>query len=97
MTKERRVELSAKGGRSAHRSGKAHRFTSEEAAEAGSKGGKTTSFNREHMAKIGRMGGIAVTSKPGRAQELGRLSLESRMTPEEVRRASIRKKLEERR
>lgn len=97
MTPERRAEISAKGGRSAHKQGKAHRFTAEEAKKAGSKGGKKTSRDAKHMARIGRLGGIATTSKPGRPQELGRLSWESRMTPEEKRRASLRKKLEERR
>lgn len=32
-------EIASKGGRAAHASGKAHQFTSEEAAEAGRKGG----------------------------------------------------------
>jgi uncharacterized protein len=37
---EARREISRKGGCAAHKSGKAHKFTSEEARAAGRKGGK---------------------------------------------------------
>lgn len=37
MTAERRKEVAAKGGKTASANGTAHRFTSEEAREAGSK------------------------------------------------------------
>jgi general stress protein YciG len=40
MAKARLHEVSASGGRAAHRAGKAHRFTREEARIAGRKGGK---------------------------------------------------------
>ena len=40
MDTERQKEIASKGGRQAHRSGKAHEWNSEEAAKAGRKGGK---------------------------------------------------------
>ncbi len=63
MSPERRAELSAKGGRSAHRQGKAHQFTTEEAKAAGRKGGRKTAAKPGHMAKIGRLGGLVATAK----------------------------------
>lgn len=36
---ERRRELASQGGKAAHRKGRAHQFTPEEAREAGRKGG----------------------------------------------------------
>lgn len=39
ISPERRREISSKGGKAAHAVGKAHRFTTEEAREAGKKGG----------------------------------------------------------
>lgn len=96
LTPERRAELSAKGGRSAHRQGKAHQFTSEEARDAGRKGGATVSADKDYMARIGRKGGLAVMAKPGHREELTKKSLEARMTPDEKRCASIRQKIEER-
>lgn len=41
-TPEMRREVSARGGKAAHASGKAHEFTSEEAREAGRKAGIAT-------------------------------------------------------
>lgn len=38
---ERRREISRLGGKAAHAAGTAHRFTAEEAREAGRKGGKS--------------------------------------------------------
>ena len=58
MDKEAHRELARSGGVAAHAAGMAHKFSSEEAREAGKKGGRTTSANREHMAEIGRRGGI---------------------------------------
>ena len=40
MTPEKQKEIAGKGGRSAHRMGKAHEWTRDEAREAGKKGGK---------------------------------------------------------
>lgn len=39
LPKELQREIASKGGKAAHQSGNAHRFTSEEAREAGRKGG----------------------------------------------------------
>lgn len=57
MDEEKQREIASKGGRSAHESGNAHEFDSEEAREAGKKGGEAVSQDREHMAEIGRKGG----------------------------------------
>ncbi len=65
MDRERQREIASQGGRVAHELGKAHKFTSEEAREAGRKGGETVSRNRDHMAAIGRKGGEA--SQNGRS------------------------------
>jgi len=40
-------ELAQRGGRSAHRSGRAHQFTSDEAREAGKKGGHASALKRK--------------------------------------------------
>jgi general stress protein YciG len=39
-------EIASKGGKAAHKAGTAHRFTSEEAAAAGSKGGRASHAKR---------------------------------------------------
>ena len=46
MDKERQREIASKGGKAAHKSGKAHRFTSEEAKIAGRKGGRAKNANK---------------------------------------------------
>lgn len=45
MKPDKQRQIASKGGRAAHRSGRAHEFTSEEAREAGRKGGKARSRN----------------------------------------------------
>ena len=57
MDKDKQREIASKGGKAAHEKGTAHKFTSEEAREAGRKGGKAASKDRERMAEIGRKGG----------------------------------------
>ena len=57
MLPEKRREIARRGGQIAHRLGKAHTFTAEEAREAGKKGGRAVSTNRAYMAEIGRRGG----------------------------------------
>lgn len=47
MDPERQRQLASEGGKEAHRSGRAHEFTSEEAREAGRKGGLARSKNRK--------------------------------------------------
>ncbi len=59
MDRDAHRELARSGGVAAHAYGLAHRFTSEQAREAGKKGGAKTASNREHMAEIGRKGGFA--------------------------------------
>jgi uncharacterized protein len=66
MDPERVAEIASQGGKTAHKLGLAHEFTSESAKRAGSKGGKKVSQDREHMAEIGRKGG---RSKAKRAAE----------------------------
>ena len=52
MDKERQREISAKGGREAHRNGTAHEFNSEEARAAGRKGGEARHANRLQRAAM---------------------------------------------
>lgn len=63
MSLEKRREIASKGGKAAHEQGTAHRFTSEEAREAGRKGGKTVSRDSNHMAQIGSKGGRSPRKK----------------------------------
>lgn len=42
LSKERRREIASRGGKAAQRTGRAHRWNSEEAREAGRKGGLAT-------------------------------------------------------
>jgi general stress protein YciG len=46
MSSERQREIAREGGRAAHRQGVAHRWTSEEAREAGRKGGERSRNGR---------------------------------------------------
>jgi uncharacterized protein len=73
MSKEKRCEIASKGGKIAHASGKAHKFTPDEARAAGSKGGVVISQNKEHMATIGRRGGNILAQDPGHMAKIGRL------------------------
>jgi len=57
LTTERRREIARQGGQTAQARGVAHRFTIEEAREAGRKGGRSISRDRLHMSAIGRKGG----------------------------------------
>ena len=57
LAPEKHREIAQLGGLAAHASGVAHRFTADEAREAGRKGGAAVSGDREHMARIGRLGG----------------------------------------
>jgi len=59
----RRREIARLGGKAAHASGTAHRFTPDEARQAGIKGGRSVSADIPHMMKIGRRGGLS-RSKP---------------------------------
>jgi uncharacterized protein len=57
MDAAKQKAIARKGGKAAQRKGTAHRFTSQEAREAGRKGGVAVSRDSAHMAKIGRQGG----------------------------------------
>lgn len=57
LSEQKRREIASKGGKAAHKAGRAHEFDSEEARRAGRKGGIAVSRDREHMAAIGRKGG----------------------------------------
>jgi uncharacterized protein len=70
MDKTRRQEIASRGGRSAHAKGKAHRFTPDEARQAGLKGGASVSKDRTHMSIIGRIGGQKSTSHHRAEQEI---------------------------
>jgi uncharacterized protein len=59
MDPAKQREIASRGGKAAHRSGRAHEFSPEEAKVAGRAGGKSTSSDRAHMAEIGRKGGQA--------------------------------------
>lgn len=61
MSKERLASIARKGGRAAHASGAAHRFTPSEARAAGKKGGKKVAIERgrSFYVEIGRKGGHA--------------------------------------
>ena len=63
MDKDKQREIASKGGKAAHEKGTAHKFTSEEAREAGRKGGKAASKDRERMTEIGRKGGQSRKNK----------------------------------
>lgn len=59
LTPEQRRESASKGGKAAQATGRCHKFTGEEAKEAGRKGGLKVSTDKEHMARIGKLGGAA--------------------------------------
>lgn len=59
ISPERRREIAAAGGRAAHARGTGHRFSPQEAADAGRRGGQSVARDRRHMQAIGRLGGTA--------------------------------------
>jgi len=69
MDPERQKEIARRGGKAAHESGHAHRFSTAEARAAGQKGGKSVSQNRAHMAEIGRKGGEARRKNKNKEQQ----------------------------
>jgi len=72
MDPEKAREIRRLGGQTAHRLGKAHIFTSEEAREAGKKGGRAISRNRAHMAKIGHSGAVSPQRQRAKAKDQNR-------------------------
>lgn len=61
MSKERQREIAGKGGRTAHATGRAHRFTSELAKSAGQKGGLAVAARPGYMPALGKKGGDVVS------------------------------------
>lgn len=66
MDESKRREIARKGGIAAHRKGRAHKFTSEEARKAGHKGGLSAhrqglahTFTPDEARAAGRKGGKA--------------------------------------
>lgn len=49
MDKTKQLEIASKGGKAAHAQGKAHEWTSEEAATAGKKGGQVSRGGRGRL------------------------------------------------
>ena len=63
MDEDEQREIASKGGKTAHESGKAHEFTSEEARIAGAKGGRAAhergtahEFDSEEARDAGQLG-----------------------------------------
>jgi len=56
-SREKLLETASRGGKMAHACGRAHKYTSEKAKEAGRLGGLKISANKEWMSKIGKLGG----------------------------------------
>jgi general stress protein YciG len=69
MDPEKRREIQRLGGQAAHRLGKAHKFTAEEAREAGKKGGRVLSRDRAHMAEIGLRGAVSPRRQRAKAKD----------------------------
>lgn len=59
LSPDARREIARRGGMASQSAGTRHRFTSEEARQAGRLGGASISQDREHMAEIGRRGAAA--------------------------------------
>lgn len=57
MSSERVRELARQGGIAAHQKGTAHKWTAEEAREAGKKGGAASFQNREEFLRMSSRGG----------------------------------------
>jgi len=72
MDEAKQREIASKGGQAAHEKGTAHKFSPEEAKEAGRKGGEIVSQDRQHMAEIGRKGGEAVSKNRKHMSEIGK-------------------------
>jgi hemerythrin superfamily protein/general stress protein YciG len=71
MSEEKQREIARKGGQAGHAKGTAHKFTPDEAREAGRKGGVAVSRNREHMAAIARGGARDESGGRGRQRDRG--------------------------
>jgi general stress protein YciG len=72
MDSEKAREIHRLGGQMAHRRGKAHTFTPEEAREAGKKGGRSVSRDRAYMTKIGHRGLMSQRRQRAKAKDQNR-------------------------
>lgn len=72
MDKAQQAAIASKGGKAAHKMGKAHQFTAEEAREAGRLGGMKISQDLRHMSKIGKLGGAKVSADKAHMASIGR-------------------------
>ena len=80
LTPEQRREIASMGGQKSHRNGTAHKFTQEEASEAGKKGGAHWKGDPEHMRAIGARGGKA---KKGYRERREQQQLEQQSTEQQ--------------
>jgi uncharacterized protein len=78
MSPEKQREIARLGGAAAHARGVAHRFSAEEARDAGRKGGQAVSQDRDHMSSIGRKGGETVSRDREHMSDIGREGGQSR-------------------
>lgn len=72
ITPEQRREIARKGGKKSQASGKAHKYTPDEARHAGALGGRKVAENREHMREIGKRGGTSVARDTKHMSEIGK-------------------------
>ena len=75
MTPERHREICSIGGKTAQKTGRTHRFTSEEARINGAKGAaKVLSlYGAEHMRTIGQKGGRATSQDREHMSRIGKI------------------------
>lgn len=69
MAPDRQKAIASLGGRTAHRLGVAHEFSSEEASAAGRRGGTKVASIPGHMAALGRKGAKARQEAPPADQD----------------------------
>lgn len=71
MDPTRQRQYAAAGGAAAQATGRSHRFTPEQARDAGRKGGAIRGLDREGMAEIGRRGGQKTAENRRHMSEIG--------------------------
>ena len=64
MDPETQRTIAGQGGRTAHKLGRAHTFSSDEAQKAGRRGGAAVAADRSHMSTIARKGTRSRQTKP---------------------------------
>ena len=78
LSPAQRREVARLGGVIAHKLGKGHEYSPEEAKVAGVKGVRVVSADREHMAAIGSRGGTIISADREHMAEIGRRGGQSR-------------------